>query len=115
MSQFEYVSIAIALVYSFAIARLIGALPSALAAGRTDMSSTHDRVLQEIEALDAEVRRLKEVKVMHKEFRRYSCMPIGVMSKPCACCRGWTKKKHLCTHKFCDKPCRKQDQELAQQ
>jgi len=71
--------------------------------------------MQEVDALDMEVKRLKEVKAMHKEFRRYACLPIGVMSKPCVCCRGWTRKKHLCTHKFCDKPCRKQEQELAQQ
>jgi hypothetical protein len=33
------------------------------------------------------------------------------MSKPCLCCRGWSKKKHLCSHLYCEKPCRKQEQE----
>ena len=54
--------------------------------------------MQEIDALEIELKRLKEVKAINKEFRRFACMPIGVMSKPCACCRGWTKKKHICTH-----------------
>jgi hypothetical protein len=31
--------------------------------------------MQEIHALDQEVKRLKELKVMHKEFRRYVEMP----------------------------------------
>ena len=54
--------------------------------------------MQEIEGIDMEIKRLKEVKALHKEYRRYACMPIGVMSKPCMCCRGWSKKKHLCSH-----------------
>lgn len=37
-------------------------------------------------------------------------MPLGVMSKPCTCCRKWEKKKHWCSHQFCLKPCRKQDE-----
>jgi hypothetical protein len=67
--------------------------------------------MQEIEALDLEIKRLKEVKALHKEYRRFANMPLGVMSKPCLCCRGWSKKKHLCSHVYCEKPCRKQDQE----
>lgn len=47
---------------------------------------------------------------MHKEFRRHAQMPLGVMSKPCTCCRKWEKKKHWCSHQFCLKPCRKQDE-----
>jgi hypothetical protein len=46
---------------------------------------------------------------MHKEFRRFVEMPIGVMSKPCACCKQWVRKKHAnCTHEHCEKPCKKQ-------
>ena len=67
--------------------------------------------MQEIEAIDLEIKRLKEVKALHKEYRRFACMPIGVMSKPCHCCKGWSKKRHNCGHKYCEKPCRKQDQE----
>ena len=73
--------------------------------------SNEVQLMQEIEGLDMEIKRLKEVKALHKEYRRFSNMPIGVMSKPCLCCRGWSKKKHLCSHVYCDKPCRKQDQE----
>ena len=40
-------------------------------------------------------------------------MPIGVMARPCQCCRGWSKKKHSCTHQFCDKPCKKQEAEAS--
>ena len=36
MTQFEYVSVAIALVYSFAVARIISALPAVLAEHRRD-------------------------------------------------------------------------------
>jgi hypothetical protein len=54
--------------------------------------------MQDIEALDAEVKRLKEVKALHKEYRRFAGLPIGVMARPCSCCRGWSKKKHNCTH-----------------
>jgi hypothetical protein len=36
MTQFEYVSVAVALTYTFAVARVIGALPSLLAPGRRD-------------------------------------------------------------------------------
>ena len=36
MSQFEYVSVAIALVYSFAVARIIAALPSVFSSERRD-------------------------------------------------------------------------------
>lgn len=50
--------------------------------------------MQEIHALDLELKRLREMKVIHKEFRRYVEMPIGVMSKPCPCCKNWAKKKH---------------------
>lgn len=72
------------------------------------------QLMQEIEALDTEIKRLKEAKALHKEYRRFACMPIGVMSKPCQCCRGWSKKKHFCSHQFCDKPCKKHEQEQAQ-
>lgn len=76
--------------------------------------------MQEIHALDQEIKRLKEVKAIHKEFRRYVEMPriifkyvifqtavVGVMARPCICCRGWSKKKHYCSHEFCEKPCKK--------
>ena len=45
--------------------------------------SSELQLMQEIEALDMEVKRLKEVKALHKEYRRFSCMPIGVMARPC--------------------------------
>mmetsp|Transcript_27075 Transcript_27075/g.20257 ORF Transcript_27075/g.20257 Transcript_27075/m.20257 type:complete len:92 (+) Transcript_27075:757-1032(+) len=70
--------------------------------------------MQEIHALDQEIKRLKEVKAIHKEFRRYVEMPLGVMSRPCPCCRGWSKKKHYCSHEFCEKPCKKQEEQLGQ-
>lgn len=69
--------------------------------------ATESQLMQEIHALDLEVRRLKEAKALHKEYRRYVEMPIGVMSRPCVCCRGWNKRKHPCSHDFCDKPCKK--------
>lgn len=47
---------------------------------------------------------------MHKEFRRFAQMPIGVMSKPCNCWRKWENKKHWWSHQYWIKPCRKQDE-----
>lgn len=77
----------------------------------TIYSRTNESVLmQEIEALELELMRLKESKVIHKEFRRFAQMPLGVMSKPCTCCRKWEKNKHWCSHQFCVKPCRKQNE-----
>lgn len=38
-------------------------------------------------------------------------MPIGLMSKPCACCHGWNKRKHPCSHEFCEKPCKRHEDE----
>ena len=73
--------------------------------------ATESQLIQEIHALDLEVKRLKEVKAIHKEYRRFVEMPIGVMSRPCPCCRGWNKRKHPCSHEFCPKPCKKQQAE----
>lgn len=42
--------------------------------------------MQEIEGLDQEIRRLKEVKALHREYRRYANMPIGPKSKK----KPWT-------------------------
>lgn len=36
---------------------------------------------------------------------------VGLMSKPCACCNGWNKKRHPCTHENCAKPCKRQEQD----
>lgn len=71
-------------------------------------------LMQEIVALDAEAKRLKEVRAIHKEYRRYTEMPIGLMSKPCPCCNGWNKKKHPCSHEYCEKPCKRQETENLQ-
>jgi len=35
-------------------------------------------LIQEIEALDSEVNRLKEVRAIHKEYRRYTEMPSKI-------------------------------------
>ena len=37
--------------------------------------------MQEIHALDQEIKRLKEIKAMHKEFRRYVEMPSKIYIK----------------------------------
>ena len=80
----------------------------------TIYSRTNESVLmQEIEALELELMRLKESKVIHKEFRRFAQMPLWVMSKPCTWWRKWEKKKHWCSHQFWIKPCRKQDEVMT--
>lgn len=47
----------------------------------------------------------------------YELFAVGLMSKPCACCHGWNKKKHPCGHDYCEKPCKKQivDQQIQMQ
>lgn len=71
------------------------------------------------------MKRLKEVRAIHKEYRRYTEMPskplftnlpissiiVGLMSKPCQCCNGWNKKKHPCSHDICEKPCKRLETE----
>lgn len=77
-------------------------------------SKVNEVTLQhEIDALELEIMRLKEAKIIHKELRRVVQMPLGVMSRPCTCCRKWEKKKHWCSHEYCPKPCRKQCDEQA--
>ena len=39
-------------------------------------------LMQEIHALDLEVKRLKEVKAIHKEYRRYVQMPSKSLAVP---------------------------------
>ena len=45
-------------------------------------------LMQEIHALDQEIKRLKEIKAMHKEFRRYVEMPskISLLINYCSWC-----------------------------
>lgn len=47
------------------------------------------------------------MKVMNREFRKLSNLPYGICTTPCACCKKLEKKKHECTHEFCEPNCSK--------
>ena len=47
--------------------------------------------MQEVEALDTEIKRLKEIKTMQREFRRF----VGLPSKPLLNRYSWSHGKTL--------------------
>ena len=51
---------------------------------------------------------------MNREFRKIAGLPckiyvilVGTCSSPCTCCRKSDKKKHDCTHDYCEPNCSK--------
>ena len=54
------------------------------------------------------------MKSMNREFRKISGLPFGVSSTPCPCCKKLERKKHDCTHEFCEPNCSKKKSELTQ-
>jgi len=44
--------------------------------------------MQEIDALEIELKRLKEVKAINKEFRRFACMPKELQKKGSRFCNS---------------------------
>ena len=64
-------------------------------------------LLNEIEALENEISRLKKMKIVNRECRKISGLPFGVSTIYCNCCHLVEKKKHNCSHKFCNENCPK--------
>ena len=64
-------------------------------------------LLNEIEALENEISRLKKMKIVNRECRKISGLPFGVSTIFCNCCHLVEKKKHNCSHKFCNENCPK--------
>ncbi|CAI2360018.1 unnamed protein product [Moneuplotes crassus] len=58
-------------------------------------------LMQEIDALDQEIARLRDLRKIHQDFRESVGFPIGVMKSACPCCGQWTIKKHFCLHEIC--------------
>ena len=89
-------------------------------------------LVQEIQGLELEIIRLKELKVVNRELRKICKMPSlkgdrggklgekglgggrdGTGGKLCPCCKKWERKNHNCPHTHCLKPCKKLDEFVA--
>jgi hypothetical protein len=62
-------------------------------------------LLNEIEGLENEINRLKILKLVNRECRKLAGLPFGVTTNFCQCCHLFEKKKHDCSHKFCNENC----------
>jgi len=72
-------------------------------------------LLQEIEGLENEINRLKCLKLINRECRKIAGLPFGITTNFCQCCHLFEKKKHDCSHKYCNNNCpRKKAEELMQ-
>ena len=70
-------------------------------------------LLNEIEGLENEINRLKSIKIINRECRKIAGLPFGISTNFCQCCHLFEKKKHDCSHKFCNENCpRKKAEEL---
>ena len=70
-------------------------------------------LLNEIEGLENEINRLKALKLMNRECRKLAGLPFGITTNFCQCCHLLEKKKHECSHKYCNDNCpRKKAEEL---
>eukprot|EP00831_Metopus_contortus_P014154 TRINITY_DN1583_c0_g1_i2.p2 TRINITY_DN1583_c0_g1~~TRINITY_DN1583_c0_g1_i2.p2 ORF type:complete len:247 (-),score=42.37 TRINITY_DN1583_c0_g1_i2:58-798(-) len=52
---------------------------------------------------------LERNQTFNREYRKIAGFPIGVLSKPCQCCKKWERKFHMCSHLYCPKPCKKME------
>jgi hypothetical protein len=62
-------------------------------------------LVQEIKAIETEIVRLKQIKVLNRDFRKIAGLPYGVSSKICPCCKKIENKGHECPHSYCDETC----------
>ena len=70
-------------------------------------------LLNEIESLENEINRLKALKLLNRECRKLAGLPFGITTNFCQCCHLLEKKKHDCSHKYCNDNCpRKKAEEL---
>ena len=70
-------------------------------------------LLNEIEGLENEINRLKALKLINRECRKLAGLPFGITTTFCQCCHLFERKKHDCSHKFCNDNCpRKKSEEL---
>ena len=72
-------------------------------------------LLHEIEGLEHEINRLKCLKLINRECRKIAGLPFGITTNFCQCCHLFEKKKHDCSHKYCNNNCpKKKVEELMQ-
>ena len=72
-------------------------------------------LLHEIEGLENEINRLKCLKLINRECRKIAGLPFGINTIFCQCCHLFDKKKHDCSHKYCNNNCsKKKAEELMQ-
>ena len=72
-------------------------------------------LLHEIEGLENEINRLKCLKLINRECRKIAGLPFGITTAFCQCCHLFEKKKHECSHKYCNNNCpKKKAEELMQ-
>ena len=64
-------------------------------------------LLNEIEGLENEINRLKTLKLINRECRKIAGLPYGITTNFCQCCHLFEKKKHDCSHKYCNDNCQK--------
>lgn len=65
-------------------------------------------LVQEIKALETEIVRLKQQKVLNREFRRIAGLNVNYQSASkslCPCCKKYEQKNHCCSHTFCEVNC----------
>lgn len=62
-------------------------------------------LIQEIKALENEIVRLKQSKLLNREFRKLVGLPYGLATKPCPCCNRMERKNHDCPHNVCEPDC----------
>ena len=72
-------------------------------------------LLHEIEGLEHEINRLKCLKLVNRECRKISGLPFGITTTFCQCCHLFEKKKHDCSHKYCNNTCNKKKLEEVMQ
>lgn len=72
-------------------------------------------LFHEIEGLENEINRLKCLKIINRECRKIAGLPFGIATNFCQCCHLFEKKKHDCSHKYCNDNCpKKKAEELMQ-
>lgn len=63
-------------------------------------------LVQEIKALETEILRLKQQKLLNREFRKIAGLSqLNPNVKLCVCCKKVEPKNHLCSHSFCEENC----------
>lgn len=77
------------------------------------IKSNEISLVQEIKALETEIVRLKQMKLLNREFRKKAGLPYGMTTSYCNCCNKLERTTHDCSHLFCIKEkCEKYSQNI---